>query len=258
MSEDRSQLPGKARLKLARDQGHVAHSRELTSAVGWTTALAALILVAPGLGRTLVEIMKKAITLADLAQPEDAAAWCRGIALALMGPLAVVVLSYVLGAACAHLIQTRGLWTPSRLAPDPSRLWVFRPGRETLRERMGQRGWSAIRGLIVAVVVVAWLRASWPALAGLAALKIGPMASASGALLARLAATLAVTALVLGAADYALSRRRFLTRLKTTRQEEREERRRMEGDASGRGRRRHIARSRQAGPVERTGAGQPA
>lgn len=258
MSDDRNQAPGKRRLKLARERGHVAHSPEFTSALGWLSGLAALAALGPGLGAALVELMKRAITLADTAQAEDAPAWFGRIALQLGGRLAVIVAAHALGATVAHLIQTRGLVTQSRLAPDPKRLWAFRTGRGSFLERISRALWSGVRGLVVMAVVGAWMRASWPALVGLATLRIGPMTSAFGALAAHLAATLAGTAMVLGALDYGLRRRGLLARLKTTREEQREEHRRMEGDTAGRGNRRRLARSRQGGAVERAAAGEPA
>ena len=41
MSEDRTQPPSKRRRQLAREQGQVAHSPELTAAAGWLVVLIA-------------------------------------------------------------------------------------------------------------------------------------------------------------------------------------------------------------------------
>ncbi len=42
MSEDRTQPPSKRRRQLARQQGQVAHSPELTAAAGWLAAVVLL------------------------------------------------------------------------------------------------------------------------------------------------------------------------------------------------------------------------
>ncbi len=255
MSEDRNQAPGKARLKLARERGQVAHSPELASAVGGISALAALMAVAPGIGLALVELMRRSITLAGEAQAEDAGAWYGAIAVLLFGRLAVVVGAYALGSTAAHLIQTRGLVTQSRLVPDFTRLWAFRGSRGPALERAGRVAWSALRALVVVGVAAGWMRASWPALEGLSSLKTSQIATATGALAASLTGSLAGTALALGALDYALRGRSLLGRLKTTREQQREEHRQMEGDTAGRGARRRMARSRQATAIDRTTAG---
>ena len=55
MSEERTQPASKRRRQLAREQGQVAHSPELTAAVGWLVAIVVFGMVGENLTRGLTE-----------------------------------------------------------------------------------------------------------------------------------------------------------------------------------------------------------
>jgi flagellar biosynthetic protein FlhB len=127
MSEDRTQPPSKRRRQLAREQGQVAHSPELTSAAGWLMTVLTLGFMGDDLIRGMVKLVS-----GSLASPPEAsmdstavAAHLRGMVLTLVWPFVVILAAFAMGAFLAHQVQVRGLWTPKRLAPD--RASLFRP-----------------------------------------------------------------------------------------------------------------------------------
>ena len=143
---------------------------------------------------------------------------------------------------------------PQLLAPDLSRLWTLSsgPGLAVRAERMG---WSMAKAVVL-VVASAWaIRSGWTDVLSLGGLEGPALARGAGHLVLQLARTLAAALLVLGVIDYALRYRRFEAMLRTTTQEQREDRRVIEGDPAARAQRRRISREFRAhSPEVLTGA----
>src|SRR5262249_9817361 len=130
MSEDRTQPASKRRRQLAREQGRVAHSPELTAAVGWLTAVVALGAWGPERGAPLAELARPPLTppLASTGGPAELAAKLQADVLRVAGPLGMILGGFFLGAVAAHQAQVRGLLAPTLIAPDAARLWRFGAG----------------------------------------------------------------------------------------------------------------------------------
>ena len=115
MSEDRTQPASKRRRQLAREQGQVAHSPELTAAAGWLVALVAAGLLGrrPGRGprRTgAAPLVGDPVVWVDAP---GLVAHIRGQVLAVASPLGVILAGFAAGAVAAHQLQVRGLWAPA-------------------------------------------------------------------------------------------------------------------------------------------------
>ena len=96
---------------------------------------------------------------------------------------------------------------------------------------------------IVLVGAAAWaIRSGWSDVLKLGDLETPALAHAAGQLALALAWTLAAVLLVLGLVDYGLRYHRFESMLRTTTQEQREDRRVIEGDPATRSQRRRVAR----------------
>ena len=96
----------------------------------------------------------------------------------------------------------------------------------------------------VVVVASAWtIRAGWTDVLRLGGLEGPALARGAGQVVLQLAWVLAAVLLVLGLVDYGLRYRRFESMLRTTTQEQREDRRVIEGDPAARAQRRRIART---------------
>lgn len=244
MSEDRTQAPSKLRRQQARERGQVAHSPELTSAVGLLAAVALLGVWGDDLAAALLALMRAPLSGPAVlsADPAEVVARLRGLALGVFWPLAPVLGGFAAAALAAHQAQVGGLWVPGLLAPDPTRLWTLGHG-PGLATRGGRGAWSLFKAGVV-VAVAAWaIRTDWREFQRLGMLETPALARAAGWALWHLATALAASTLVLGLADFALQYRRFESMLRTTPEEHREDQRSMEGDPGLRARRRRLARS---------------
>jgi flagellar biosynthetic protein FlhB len=254
MSEDQTQPPSMRRRQLAREQGQVAHSPELTAAAGWLAAVVALGFCGGGLANELAGLMRGALSDWDPAgMPVDAvglAARIRGVAWVLAWPLGLMLAAFATGATAAHQLQVRGLWSSHLILPDPGRLWT--PGRGPgPAARAGRAGWAVVKA-IVFLVALAWvIRAGWGEVLRLGSLEGAGLAHEAGRSVLRLAGVLAGVLVVLGLADYGLCYWRFESMLRTTPEEQREDQRVAEGDPAARSQRRRLARSWRGDSPER-------
>jgi flagellar biosynthetic protein FlhB len=244
MSEDRTQPPSKRRRQLARQQGQVAHSPELTAAAGWLTAVLILCALGDDLASRLTDLVRGPLVRSAVvtADPAAVVAAVRGLAHGLIWPLAAILVGFAAGALVAHQLQVRGLWAPVLVVPDAARLWAFSSGQSagTRAERVM---WSLVKSAVL-LAASAWsIRAGWNDVLRLSDLEGPALAHAVGQILQRTVWILAGVLVVLGCADYALRRRRFEAMLRTTPQEQREDRRVMEGDPAARAQRFRFARA---------------
>jgi flagellar biosynthetic protein FlhB len=242
MSEDRTQPPSKRRRQLAREQGQVAHSPELTAAAGWLVALALLGLWGSDLEQRLVGIVREPLAEGPVleASPVEVVARVRGQALALGMPLAIIVAGFGAGAIAAHQLQVRGIWAAALIAPDPARLW--RLGREGSASAGFERmAWSVVKAVVLATVSLWAVRAEWNAIEQSSAVESPALVGAAAVLVFKPALVVGIVMLILGMADYGLRYIRFEAMLRTTPQEQREDHRVMEGDLSLRSKRRRLA-----------------
>jgi flagellar biosynthetic protein FlhB len=244
MSDDRTQPPSKRRRQLAREQGQVAHSPELTSAAGWLAAVVLLGVMGDDLVLGMIKLVSGSLTNPPVASVDPAwvGAHLRGLVLSLAWPLIVILAAFAAGALVAHQVQVRGLWTPHLIAPDLARLWSLSrgPGLAVQAERTS---WALVKSVLL-ICASAWaIRAGWADILGTSGLEGPALARVTGELVLHLARVLAALLVVFGMVDYALRYRRFELMLRTTPQQQREDRRLIEGDVVSRATRRQIARS---------------
>jgi len=243
-AEDRTQEPSKQRMQQAREQGQVAHSPELTTAVALLAATVLLGCWGDHLAAALVALVRESLVRPPqlAADPAEVVARLRHHAIAVSGPLGAIVVGAAVAAVAAHQIQVGGLWAPRLLAPDPARLLPFGRG-PGLGVRWVRSGWGLLKtALIVAVAVVA-LRRGVPQWQQLGGLEPHALAAASAAALRQFTFTVAAATLALGLLDFSFQHRRWMTMLRMTPEEHREDLRAMEGDPALRAQRRRIART---------------
>ncbi len=244
MSEDRTQPASKRRLQMAREQGQVAHSPELTAAGGWLVAVVLLGFWGESLAQGLIGLTRQSAGGSPMVWAEAAefVSHIRQAVMAVALPLGIVVMGFAAGALAVHQLQVRGLWAAGLLAPDPARLWVF--GREgALTASIERFAWSVIKAVVLVAVSFWAIRAEWAEIQRLSALEFPALPIASGHALMQPAMALAMVMMVLGLADYGLRHVHYEAMLRTTPQEQREDLRVMEGDVSLRARRRRLARA---------------
>ena len=244
MSDDRTQPPSKRRRQLARQHGQAAHSPELTAAAGWLAAVVLLGFVGDDLALGLTKLVSGSLTQPAILTADRTAvvSTVRSLGVGLGWPLAAILLGFVAGALAAHQLQVRGLCAPGLLSPDITRLWTLSSGPR-LAVRAELAGWSMVKAFVV-IATSAWaVRAGWTEVLSLGALEGPALARAAGQVVLQLAWALVAVLLVLGLVDYGLRYRRFESMLRTTTQEQREDRRVIEGDPAARAQRRRIAQT---------------
>ena len=199
----------------AREQGQIARSRDLTSAISFAAAILFLAGATQIVGRYLIGAFREAIAVSGL--PDLSIAMGRALA----WPLGVAfILSAVLvGAALAGAAAQGGMvFTFSKLAPDITRLNpISYFGRIFSSAGLVELAKSAVK--IVLIALVAWKTALWGLSLALGARDISEGLFAL-ALASRRIIYISVTiALVAAAADYAHKRYEHETELRMTRQE---------------------------------------
>ena len=226
MSEDRTQPASKHRRQMAREQGLVVHSPELTAAAGWLVAVVLLGTYAHDLAGGLTGLIQNAMTapLPTTPDPSEVIGRLRSQFLAI----------------AAHQFQVRGLWTPHHIAPDFTRLWNL-GGSSGLGARFERNVWGVVKSGALIGVGIWTIRTVWVDLLRSSQLEIADLARSAGSILFQQSIVLAMLLVVLGLVDYFLRHRRFEAMLQTTPQQQREDQQLVEGDLSLRSRRRQIA-----------------
>ena len=234
---DRTEPPGALRLQAARAAGLTARSPELTAALVLLAGVAALALLGGSLVAAAGAMLRQFLTAAGspeaAAAPGAAAASAPVLVVRLAWPVAVIGLAAAVG---GNLLQGGARITARPLRPAPGRV-VPRWGRLVRRAGSPETAFNLVKELlkvaVVGAIAAATVGAALERLPGL------PLA-AGGALLARAAlrggGLTAAALLALALLDLAFRRYRLHLRLRVTPREQREERRRQEGDPAVRAR----------------------
>jgi flagellar biosynthetic protein FlhB len=240
---------------LARQAGQVAHSPELTAAVGLLASALVLSACGENLARTLSSSLQGALLSAEpLPVAIDAAevvTRIRHLALGVVWPLGLTLGAFALAAIGTHQAQAGGLWAPALLAPDPARLWLPARGEGMGLASHAARGfWSIVKAVVVVAATGYVLRADWPRIEQLGGADVPTLARAAAVAMRHLLLTLAATTLLLGLIDFTLRYLRFEAMLRTTPEQSREDMRSTEGDPALRARRRQLTRVWRQDPAE--------
>lgn len=245
---DKTEAPTPRRREEAREQGQFARSRDLTAAL----LLLATLLLLNGTGTKIVATLKaflghmlSAASLSDFDAGTAAQNLGQGVKEAgiAMAPLLVGV---VVVAILANIIQVGLVFNPGRLAPNLEALNPlrgagrifgvnFRPARIALSIAkfvvLGAVAYSALRGRIAEIVTAQQLA-------------FGQVFLLGAQTIYAIALRLAIALLILAIIEYIYQRWRLEQDLRMTKQEVKEEMRRMDGDPKVKQRRRQIALQR--------------
>ena len=243
-AEDRTQAPSKQRRLLAREQGQVAQSKELTAAFGLLGASLVLWFRGQDLCLALLTAVRAPFVESriEIADPSEVVSRLRHLGLDLARPCLMVLMGYVVAAFVAHQAQVRGLWATDLIAPDPSRLWRAGQG-PGLVANASKGAWGILKTILIASLAAGAIRSEWTTLLGLSEMETATLAKASGQALVRLLVVLSLALFLLGLLDYALAHSRFEASLRTTPDQHRQETRSMDGDPSLRARRKQLAKA---------------
>jgi flagellar biosynthetic protein FlhB len=237
---DRTEAPTPRRLQEARDEGRIPRSVDLTAAVALMAAVILLKILGNGLFGSLLQLTGDLGESLDVAGGDLAAVVLR-VALATARGLLPFLGLLLLATALGAVVQS-GL-SPS-LKPLEPKLEKLNPATGVRRlfslDSATRAGQGVFKITLVALVAYVTITGELDTVLNAGLLEPAGIVQMSAALLYKLALRLGLTLLVLALLDYWYQRWNWWRRLKMTKQEVRDELKRMEGDAQMRQRRRQL------------------
>ena len=241
---DKTEAPTPRRRAEAREQGNVARSQELTLALMLLGVMLMLHATGPKLVqalKTLVHDMLGPDSISDLSASGTLGGTLRAIYLvgAAMAPLliGVIVIAFI-----ANVVQVGFYFSPARLQPN---LGALNPLRGVGRLFSGRNPMqlliSLVKMVVLAAVAYSAIHSHIQQVLGVQGLGFVQIFNLGADLVYSIAMRVGMALLILAIVDYAYQRWRLEQDLKMSKQEVKEEMRRMEGDPKIKLRRRQVA-----------------
>ena len=242
---DKTEAPTPRKRQEARDQGQIARSQDLSSAALLVGGMVLLKAFGDDVVASLRLLMAEGLSAEALSHGSPAAALdpFRSPLAQLAKSLAPLLVGGALLVVAVNLAQVGWAFNPKRLQPNLAALNPFKGVAKLLGK--GRSPAQAVMGVLKLVIVTT---VAYSALHGrlpevVAAQELGylQILGLAAAIVYSIGLRVGVALLVLAILDYALQRYRLEKQLKMTKQEVKEEMRRMEGDPKIKQRRRQIA-----------------
>jgi len=244
-TEERPERPTPRKRRRAREQGQVATSTDLSSAIALLLIYLAWRLAGPAMVQRMADATERWLTVPEPPHltPESVADGLQSLLLLLGAVLAPVMLAAIIGSVAATAAQTRGLISSALLQPDVGRI---NPANG-FKRLFSVRGLVAtLKGIIkvcvVMLIAALILRARAPEIIAMGDMELLPMVSTMLAIAGEMVVKCTLTLLVLGGADYAFEWWDHEKSLRMTRQELKRELREDDGDPQMQQRRRQMRR----------------
>jgi flagellar biosynthetic protein FlhB len=242
---EKSQEPTLHRRQKAREEGHVAKSQDLGSAVLLLVGVLALLMC----GGTLIQFLEQ-YTERQLsgrawlsADPDFLMVEWYGTLLALGKCLLPILGLTMLAAIVINLAQVGFLFLPAKLSPEITRISPLRGFRRLFSATNAARlAFGLFKILVIACVAFVSLYKERETILGLAALSKWQIASYVPEILLWTTIKVGIALLVLALLDYAFQRWKHEQDLRMTPQEVREEMKNLEGNPQIVARRRQVQR----------------
>ncbi|MDR1249123.1 MAG: flagellar biosynthesis protein FlhB [Treponema sp.] len=232
--EGRTEEPTEYKIQKAREEGRVAKSQEFVGALMLLLPALAILLLAPSMLRTCVEMLRfYFLRSAELDPVRD-----RIVARAFFVYLARLALPIaavaVVSAVFSNVIQTGFLFTTKPLTPDFSKV-VPRLGRYFQKTLFSLEGLfnivkSVVKMAVIGAVAFFLIRGELPRLANLQTANLWAGFTMTASLAIRMLLISAVLLLLLAIPDMLFQRWQYRESLKMSKQEVKEERKMYEGD----------------------------
>ncbi|OHB67122.1 MAG: flagellar biosynthesis protein FlhB [Planctomycetes bacterium RBG_13_63_9] len=242
---DKSQDPTPHRRQKAREQGQVAKSQDLGSAVLLILGLACLMTLGGGLITFLGAYCERQLSGAAWlwADEEFVLQEWRQTLSALAGLLLPIFGVLFVGAVGINLLQIGPLFLPEKLVPDITRLDPIKGVQRLFSlANVVRLAFGIIKILVIAAVAFASLYNERDTILGLADREVPQIAAYMLHILFWTAVRIAVALLILALLDYGFQRWKYERDIKMTPQEVREEMKNLEGNPEITARRRHVQR----------------
>ncbi len=243
---EKTEAPTPRRLTEAREEGNVARSTDLTAAI----SLLAAVFLMDFVGLKLLMGMK--VVLAAMLGSSHTPNITRPLDMVAMPAftghvIGSAIIPLILGVALVGLIVTVSqvgfMVTTKPLEIDITKLSPLKG----LKNIVSMRDWTRLvmslgKVIIIATVAIVSIYIKRFQLIHLAELEVGPAITLMGSVVFDIALKLALVLLILGIVDYAYQRWQRTTDLRMTKQEVKEEMKRMDGDPLVKQRRARVAK----------------
>jgi len=231
--EGRTEEPSEHKLRKAREEGKVAKSVEVTSAVMLLVGILTVAALSGSMLRTLLAMLTW--FLSNAASPNALSGALVRVFLGYLVRISLPLLAIMFVVAVAgNVLQVGFLFTAKPIAPDLSRIvprfgrWLQRAFGST--EALFNLAKSIAKIAVIAVIAYLNIRGEIPRLTRLALAPFFSGVALVSSVALRIVVEAAVLLLAFGALDYWFQRRQHLESLKMSRQEVKEERKMYEGD----------------------------
>jgi flagellar biosynthetic protein FlhB len=240
---DKTEAPTPRRRSEARQQGQVARSADLSSALLLLGAILSLSWFGPHLMASLLKSMQLFLTVGDGAEVArvDVRPTVVAVAMAVLSAAGPILLGVMIAGVLSNMLQVGFLFTTKPLMP---RLDKLNPlggfGRLFSSRTVVQLGMNLLKLTMVCLVAYSAIRKRFDEI--ILAIDVGGwhQVAVLSKVLYEVAVQLAVMLLILAMIDYAWQKYRHERDLKMTKEEIKEEMRRMEGDPIIKQRRRRM------------------
>ena len=243
---ERTEDPTARRMNEARNEGRVARSQDLASAIVMLGATLALAWMGVWMLGVMTMLMRHTLEPESLAVSLDGGRIMVELGLVgeqvarVVAPLMAVM---VIVAAIAQIVQVGFMLSSKVLSPKWSRLNVIAGFKKFASLKSAMKGvmdlgkFIALGGVVTLVVMVRWERVM-----GVSRLDLGAGLAVAGKLLIEVALWALLVLLILGVIDLIYQRWQHKKDLKMTKQEVKDERKSEEGDTEMKGKRRSFSR----------------
>lgn len=242
---DKTEAPTPRRRQEARERGQVPKSTDLTAAIAMLGAMVLLNWLAPGMTKTLAMLMTQLLSYdgPDATSVEGFAAWTTMAGKAFISVFLPIGAGLMLVTILSLVGQVGLMLTFHPLMPSLSKLNPLNGlGRIFSMDSVMRLFTSVFKVGVIGAVAYITIRNRIDLLANIAEMEFWALASGVGEMIIMLGIRLAIVLLILAIIDYCYQRYRHEKNLKMTKQEIKEEMRRMEGDPLVAERRRRVAR----------------
>jgi len=243
---EKTEAPTPRKRSEAREEGNVPHSQDLTAAIMLLGGVLLLGMFGKRLFggfKTLVQTMLGGDWSADVARTDDAAgAVAVGLDVGMTIVLPLVLGMFAMGIV-ANLLQVGLLFSPKSLVPKFSKLSPIKGAQNLFSKRSTMRlVMSLAKVALVVAVSGIYIYLDFPKVMVLMRLEAGPLFAAAAALAYALALKIAIVLLIIALLDWMYQKWQHEEDLKMTKEEVKEEMKRMEGDPLVKQRRAKVAR----------------
>lgn len=243
---ERTETPTPRRRQEAREQGNVARSPDLTAAISLTVAFLMLYFFGRkllwGLKRLVEGLLATELT-ANPTRSDDIGAKASFALRVGLDAVAPLVLCVVAVGLVITIAQVGFMFTIKPLTPDFKKLSPLRGARNLVNRRAAVRLlMSLAKVVVIGLIAASCIMLDMKRIVALSDLESVPMLGAASELVFSLAMKIAAALLILAILDYAFQYWQREQELRMTKQDVREEMKRMEGDPLTKQRRTRVAR----------------